>query len=98
MITHLMAQDTQLPEFQKQANGLKKHLLDSHRPEYPFGFKDLEHCENGGYAVINRVNLLGGVPGILLTLLSTTLSTSPWYVPFLIGVGPCCSQGFKSQR
>ena len=87
MTTWLMYQDTQSPYLYHQMELLKKILLDYYHEDYPFGFKNLEPCKNGGFVELSHFNLIEGIPGILLTLLSIDGLSTWWHAPFLIGEG-----------
>lgn len=87
LITSQMAKDTQDAELVKQEKSLKNKLLEYLNPEYPFGFRDYEPTHSGGYVEIDKVSLLEGAPGVLLTLLSLENETTWWHAPFLVGAG-----------
>lgn len=85
MMTHLMAQESGSPLLQEQTHRLEGMIIDSYRPEYPFGFVDLEPQKSGGHAKIHKAGLLEGSAGTLLTLLSTqSPSSTSWRLPFLV--------------
>ncbi len=84
MMTYQMAKDSQSPFLIEKVDTLKNDLLQYYQAEYPFGFKNYEPCQMGGYAKLDQVSLLEGSAGILLTLLSLEHPTSEWYAPLLI--------------
>jgi lantibiotic biosynthesis protein len=84
MITTMMSRDSKDLFLEKKAQELQQMIIQSYRAEHPFGFKDLNPRKNGGFAEIDRVDLLEGTSGILLTLLSSEAPTSWWHAPFLI--------------
>ena len=59
-------------------NYLLNFLLESYRPDTPFGFKDIEQ-KNEFFLEKDKVGLLEGVSGILLVLLSLCVKEEPWW-------------------
>lgn len=86
LITHQLAQEKQASDLKKQTARLTEYLLEYYHPEHPFGFKNYEPSQDG-YAEIDRVDILEGSSGILLTLLSLHHPSSWWHAPFLISAG-----------
>lgn len=86
-ITWQMALDTQNLDLKRHSYILKDLLLGYYNNEHPLGFKDFSVCLDGKYAQINRVGLLEGVTGVLLSLLSLYGLNNWWHAPFLIGEG-----------
>ncbi len=84
MITQLMAKESHSTYLQEQIVSLRSLLLSHYSDRAPFGFKSLEPREGGGYASIDRSDLLGGAVGVLLTLLSLHEEGCSWHLPFLI--------------
>jgi hypothetical protein len=85
MTTWKMYQDTQTTFLKQKVDTLKEILLGYYHEDYPFGFKNLDPTRKGGFIEISQLNLIEGVSGILLTLLSLEGSNSGWHAPFLIG-------------
>lgn len=54
------------------------YVMDAYDPQAPFGFKDLQSNEQTSNE-LNKVGLLEGVSGVLLTLLSLSAVEEPWW-------------------
>ncbi len=89
LITHLMAKDTQSHQLKAEVFKLKHRLLSYYSPSFPLGFKTLQPMRRSKeFAPIDRSDLLEGVSGILLTLLSLRSEQCYWHLPFLIDFPP----------
>lgn len=84
LITWQMAKDSRLPDLMEQVPAIEEILLEYYQSKHPFGFKDYDLTKTGTYAHLDKVDLLEGACGILLTLLSLEHEVSWWHAPFLI--------------
>jgi len=85
LITHLMAVDCQSSVLKTHVHKLQDLLLSKYSSTVSLGFKALEPMRSSNdFAYIDRCDLLEGVSGILLTLLSLHQKHSFWHLPFLI--------------
>jgi lantibiotic modifying enzyme len=57
----------------------KEQLFAFYNGEYPFGFKDVE-----SKGAVDKIGILDGCTGVLLTLLATECGESSWAEPFLV--------------
>lgn len=87
LITHSLAQQTGEQDLKVHVRTLTKTLYDYHQPDAPFGFHNYEPTKDGSFAKINKMDILEGAVGILLTLLTVENSVSWWHAPFLISSG-----------
>jgi lantibiotic biosynthesis protein len=88
-ITGLMARDTASIELKKRVSDLENEVLSHYHSNYQFGFKDREvnlFDRSGLNKVveIDKVGMLDGVTGILLSLISARTQYFGWTQPFLI--------------
>jgi|GEM_PF-544945 len=85
LITHLMASESSSSLLTQQTLCLREKLLARFDPILPFGFKSLDpQKQRKEFIPLDRVDLLEGASGILLTLLSLHSSTKQWHLPFLL--------------
>ncbi len=84
LITCAMAQEKECEDLVYKVNELEQMLLSFYNPDFPFGFKDVEQCKQGGEAQISKVGYLEGTTGVLLTLLNPSSHQSQCHLPFLI--------------
>lgn len=84
LTTWTMYEDIRSTLLKQQVDRLKDILLGYYHEDYPFGFKNMEPCNKGGFVEISQLGLLEGVSGILLTLLSLEGLSIGWHAPLLI--------------
>ncbi len=86
LITNLMARDTGCDQLKLETEKLREILLSHHDASSHFGFKNAELLKHqkGSYVWIECADLLEGVSGVLLTLLSLHTNHYSWHLPFLI--------------
>lgn len=96
-LTRLMARDTESIEIKKWIHKIEDAILEFYDPNHPFGFKDFEPLQlensslNPGFEVasseiipFDKLGLLEGVSGILLSLFPIFPKNNSWTAPFLI--------------
>ena len=83
-ITTIMAQETHDEDLKEKVTQLEALLLGYYNEQFPFGFRDLERMRGGGYAQLDRIGILEGATGVLLSLLSVHTPSRHWRLPFLI--------------
>lgn len=86
IITQLMARDTNTPFLMEKVTKLRELLLSYYNPSSFFGFRNIQPLRGKGseYAWVDQGDILEGVSGILLTLLSLHTDNYRWHLPFLI--------------
>jgi hypothetical protein len=84
LMTNAMAKETDSLLLQEKVSILKEHLLKGYQPESLFGFRDLEPMNGDDSVEIDKIGLLHGSTGILLTLLSLETDAREWMDPLLI--------------
>lgn len=82
IITKEMAKDD--ASLNVEVEKLRQHLFSVYQEESAFGFKDIEPCRQGGYISLDKIGLLEGCVGTILSLLPTSQKGSPWHLPLLI--------------
>ena len=87
-ITQAMSDENEGKELQPKVLELKEMLINQYDPETPWGFADLDFVStpDHGYHLtkMNKVGLLEGATGVLLTLLSPYEKTFNWQLPLMI--------------
>ncbi len=64
---------------------LTDYLLSFYNPELPFGFRDINLSKEGERIGLDKIGLLEGASGVLLTLLAVTTGECEWNLPFMLG-------------
>lgn len=83
-ITAEMVKEDNCEDLIPKISELQNALLSYYQPDAIFGFKDIELCPDNTYAELNKICLLEGSIGILLTLLTLSDSRSQWQLPLMI--------------
>ena len=84
MITSAMSQEQECTGLQTQVDLLKKMLLESHRPDAPYGFRDVEYTPAGELIEVDKAGFLEGTAGALLCLITVSDPQPEWLLPLLI--------------
>lgn len=84
LITKEMAIESECKDLLPMLKELDTRLISKYSSEFPFGFQDVEFDQSGTPIYLNKIGLLDGSVGILLTLLTINDSDSKWHTPFLI--------------
>lgn len=94
LMTYLMSRDLNSPSWSQLRDQLLQKLFSFYRETYPFGFKDFEplfgdqfilnQLDQAKMIEIDKVGVLEGVSGILLSLISCISNKTDWALPFLI--------------